>query len=156
MAAADAAPLPPIAGGIGRPSASSPAPAAAAGPRKAGAGGGVGARGSPGGARQQLPKGVSLEKMYDDGNKLYRESVLRGDDLRGDDLKVQIKVRPLSIGFRKDMTHDGRACACRPRLVRRKWSGEGSRLLWARNEACVARKLSSTSLEQSIAWMPSL
>jgi hypothetical protein len=96
LAAADASPLPHIAAGIGKPSASSPAPAAAAGPRKAGAGGAGGrggAMGSPGGARQ-LPKGVSLEKMYDDGNKLYRESVLRSDDLRGDDLKVQAKVRP--------------------------------------------------------------
>jgi hypothetical protein len=77
---------------IGMPSASSPAPAAA-GPRKAGAGGAGGRGGAMGsgvGARQ-LPKGVSLEKMYDDGNKLYRESVLRRDDLQ-----VEAKVRPRS------------------------------------------------------------
>jgi hypothetical protein len=53
----------------------------------------------PGGGARQLPQGVRLEKMYDDGNKLYRESALRGDDL-----KVQAKVRPLSIGFSKDIT----------------------------------------------------
>jgi hypothetical protein len=56
------------------------------------------AMGAGGGARQ-LPQGVRLEKMYDDGNKLYRESALRGDDL-----KVHAKVRPLSIGFSNDIT----------------------------------------------------